>query len=77
MFFSVPVEFSDISTMNMDYSDHQRKHGILKECRGHSSISVVGAFRIKNGNTKPKQEVVAVPQMQIIEKMDQIGDGGE
>lgn len=45
MFFFVPVEFSDISTMNMDYSDHQRKRGILKECRGHSSISVVGGIQ--------------------------------
>lgn len=52
------MEFSDISTMNMDYYDHQRKHGILKEHRDHSGISVGGgdggiAFRIKNGNRKP------------------------
>lgn len=55
MFFFVPVEFSDISTMNMDYSGHQRKHGILKECRGHSGLSVVGG--IQNQEWKHKAQL--------------------
>ena len=41
MFFFVPVEFSDTTTMNMNYYVHQRKQGILKECRDCSGIRVV------------------------------------
>ena len=57
MFFFVPMGFSDISTMNVDYYDHQRKRGILKERRDHSGISVVCGGGIQNQEWKQEAKL--------------------